>query len=78
MAYINFIMPVIAAVGLIVIIVVLLIVKSIVQKEQIKSNNTQKMDSLAEELLKENAEMKKDLKVIKEKVEAIDKMMREI
>lgn len=78
MGNLAFIMPVLLATGSIMFIVVLLITRGIIQKEQIKSINTDKMDSLIEEIKKENADMKKDLQVIKEKVEAIDKMMRDI
>lgn len=78
MSNIAFVMPVFLATGSTIIIVVLLIIKGIIQKEQIKNINTEKMDSLIGEIKQENADIKKDLQVIKEKVEAIDKMMRDI
>ncbi len=37
-----------------------------------------RFNSFAEEMKRENAEMKKDLQTVKEKVEAIDKMMKDI
>lgn len=37
-----------------------------------------RFNSFVEEMKRENAEMKKDLQTVKEKVEAIDKMMKDI
>lgn len=72
------VMPVIAAIGLIVIVVVLLITKSVVKKGETKSIDIEKFNYFTEEIKMENAEMKKDIQVIKEKVEAIDKIMKDI
>lgn len=78
MVDIAIIMPVIAAIGAIIIVVVLLIVKGIVEKEQIRSIDRKNFNQFVEELREENTEMKKDIQVVKEKVQEIDKMMKDI
>lgn len=78
MGNIAVVMPVIGAIGAIVVVVVLLIVKSSEKRERIKSVDVSKFNNFAEEMKRENAEMKKDLQTVKEKVEAIDKMMKDI
>lgn len=72
------ILPAIFLIGLTVIITVLIIVKTIVKRDQIKSIDADKFNDFIEEIKKENADMKKDILVVKEKVEAIDKMMKDI
>ena len=72
------IMPVIAAVGVIVIITVYLIVKGMERKAQYSGLDQEKFNSFMEEIKRENAEIRKDLQTVKTKVEAIDKMMEEI
>lgn len=75
----NFnVMPVIGAIGILVIIVVLLIVRGMESRERIKSVDVAKFNSFAEEMKHENAEIRKDLQTVKEKVEAIDGMMKDI
>ena len=78
MGNIAVIMPVIGAVGFIIIIAVILTNRSEEKRERIKSVDAARFDSFAEEMKRENAEMKKDLQAVKEKVEAIDKMMKDI
>lgn len=48
------------------------------KRERIKSVDVAKFDSFAEEMRREIAEIKKDLQTVKEKVEVIDKMMKDI
>ena len=48
------------------------------KRERIKSVDVARFNSFAEEMKRENAEMKKDLQTVKAKVEAIDKMMKDI
>ncbi|MDE7416265.1 MAG: hypothetical protein K2N44_08190 [Lachnospiraceae bacterium] len=72
------IMPVIAAVGAIVIITVYLIVRGMEKKMQYSGLDREKFNSFVEEIKRENAEIRKDLLTVKTKVEAIDKMMEEI
>ena len=48
------------------------------KRERIKSVDVAKFDSFAEEMRRENAEIQKDLQTVKEKVEVIDKMMKDI
>jgi len=72
------IMPIIAAVGVIVIIAVYLIVRGVEKKAQYSSLDSEKFDSFVEEIKRENAQIRKDLMTVKTKVEAIDKMMEEI
>lgn len=74
---ISIIMPVIGAIG-IIIISIILIIRSMEKRERIKSVDVAKFDSFAEEMRRENAEIKKDLQTVKEKVEVIDKMMKDI
>ena len=64
---ISIIMPVIGSIGMIIISIIL-----------IKSVDVAKFDSFAEEMRREIAEIKKDLQTVKEKVEVIDKMMKDI
>lgn len=78
---ISIIMPVIGTIGIIIIIIIIsiiLIIRSMEKRERIKSVDVAKFDSFAEEMRRENAEIKKDLQTVKEKVEVIDKMMKDI
>ena len=74
---ISIIMPVIGSIG-IIIISIILIIRSMEKRERIKSVDVAKFDSFAEEMRREIAEIKKDLQTVKEKVEVIDKMMKDI
>lgn len=78
MSNISVVMPVIGAIGFVVVTVVLLVVKSSEKRERIKSVDVSKFNSFAEEIRRENAEIRKDLQTVKEKVEAIDGMMKDI
>lgn len=78
MGNIAVIMPVIGAIGFIIIVAVILVIRSKEKRERIKSVDAAAFNSFAEEMKRENAEMKKDLQTVKEKVEAIDKMMKDI
>lgn len=75
---ISIIMPVIGTIGIIIIISIILIIRGMEKRERIKSVDVAKFDSFAEEMRRENAEIKKDLQTVKEKVEVIDKMMKDI
>lgn len=75
---IAIIMPVIGAIGFIIIVAIILVIRSKEKREKIKSVDAARFNSFAEEMRRENAEMKKDLQTVKEKVEAIDKMMKDI
>lgn len=75
---ISIIMPVIGIIGSSIIISIILISRSMEKRERIKSVDVAKFDSFAEEMRRENAEIKKDLQTVKEKVEVIDKMMKDI
>ena len=72
------IMPVIGIICLTLIISILLIIKSKEKQTLINGIDTAQFNSFAEELKRENAEIKKDLQTVKEKVAAIDEMMKEI
>ena len=74
---ISIIMPVIGSIGMIIISIIL-IIGSMEKRERIKSVDVAKFDSFAEEMRREIAEIKKDLQTVKEKVEVIDKMMKDI
>lgn len=74
---ISIIMPVIGSIGMIIISIIL-IIRSMEKRERIKSVDVAKFDSFAEEMRCEIAEIKKDLQTVKEKVEVIDKMMKDI
>ena len=65
---ISIIMPVIGSIGMIIISIIL-IIRSMEKRERIKSVDVAKFDSFAEEMRREIAE---------EKVEVIDKMMKDI
>ena len=74
---ISIIIPVIGSIGMIIISIIL-IIRSMEKRERIKSVDVAKFDSFAEEMRREIAEIKKDLQTVKEKVEVIDKMMKDI
>ena len=74
---ISIIMPVIGSIGMIIISIIL-IIRSMEKRERIKSVDVAKFDSFAEEMRREIAEIKKYLQTVKEKVEVIDKMMKDI
>ena len=74
---ISSIMPVIGSIGMIIISIIL-IIRSMEKRDRIKSVDVAKFDSFAEEMRREIAEIKKDLQTVKEKVEVIDKMMKDI
>lgn len=74
---ISIIMPVIGSIGMIIVSIIL-IIRSTEKRERIKSVDVAKFDSFAEEMRRENAEIKKDLQTVKEKVEVIDKIMKDI
>ena len=74
---ISIIMPVIGSIGMIIISIIL-IIRSMEKRERIKSVDVAKFDSFAEEMRREIAEIKKALQTVKEKVEVIDKMMKDI
>ena len=74
---ISIIMPVIGSIGMIIISIIL-IIRSMEKRERIKSVDVAKFDSFAEEMRREIAEIKKDLQTVKEKVEVIDEMMKDI
>lgn len=76
--YMYNIMPVIGAVGAIVIIVVYLIVKGMERKVQYSCLDQEKFNHFVEEIRRENAEIRKNLQTVRTKVESIDKMMEEI
>ena len=71
-------MPLIAAIGAIVIIVVYLIVRGMERRAEFSGVDKERLNSFIEELKRENAEIRKDLQTVKTKVEAIDGMMKEI
>ena len=48
------------------------------RREQIKSVDVAKFNTFVEEIKRENAEIRKDLQTVKEKVESIDGMMKDI
>lgn len=75
---ISIIMPVVGAVGVLVIIVVLLIVRSLAAKERMKCIDAESFSRFVEEISRENTQIRKDLQTVKEKVEAIDRMMKDI
>ena len=76
---ISIIMPVIGTIGILLIIIsIILVIWSMEKRERIKRVDVAKFDSFAEEMRRENAEIKKDLQTVKEKVEAIDKIMKDI
>ncbi|CDF07979.1 unknown [Firmicutes bacterium CAG:95] len=75
---ISIIIPVIGTIGIVILVSIILIIRSMEKRERIKSVDVAKFDSFAEDMRRENAEIKKDLQTVKEKVEVIDKMMKDI
>ncbi len=78
MENIALIMPVIGAIDFMIVVAIILVIRSKEKRERIKSVDAAAFHSFAEEIKCEHAEMKKDLQIVKEKVEAIDKMMKDI
>lgn len=76
------IMPALAAVGTIfiiaLIITIIITTRSREKIARMKSLDAENFNRFAEEIKRENAEIKKDLHTIKEKVAAIDGMMKDI
>lgn len=61
MGNIAVIMPVIGAIGFIVIVAIVLVIRSKEKRERIRNIDAATFNSFAEEMKRENAEMKKDL-----------------
>ena len=78
MTNIAVIMPAAAAIGVTIILIVILIIRGMNKRAGMESINAADFSRFAEIINRENAEIRKDLEVIKEKVEAIDKMMKDI
>lgn len=72
------IMPVIAAVGCVAIIIVVILAINAKKRDQIKSIDKSQINQLAEQLIKDNSEIKRDISEMKEKIESMEKMMRDI
>ena len=75
---ISIIIPIIGTIGIVILVSIILIIRRMETRERIKSVDVAKFDSFAEDMRRENAEIKKDLQTVKEKVEVIDKMMKDI
>lgn len=72
-----------STISLIFLIVILVLIRNLIVRRMEKGGRIRRVDAVewnrfVEEIKRENAEMKKDLQIIKEKAESIDKMMREI
>ncbi len=72
------VMPLIAAIGAVVIVVVFLVMRGMERKAQYSGLDLEKFNRFVEDIQRENAEIRKDLQTVRAKVEAIDKMMEEI
>lgn len=75
--YVN-LMPFVGIIGIFILLAIYLIVKGMEKRARISTVDAEKFNSLTEDIMRENAEIKENLLVIKEKVEAIDKMMKDI
>lgn len=75
--YVN-LMPFVGIIGIFILLAIYLIVKGMEKRARISTVDAEKFNSLTEDIIRENAEIKENLLVIKEKVEAIDKMMKDI
>ena len=75
--YVN-LMPFVGIIGIFILLAIYLIVKGMEKRARISTVDAEKFNSLTEDIMRKNAEIKENLLVIKEKVEAIDKMMKDI
>lgn len=75
--YVN-LMPFVGIIGIFILLAIYLIVKGMEKRARISTVDAEKFNSLTEDIMRENAEIKENLLVIKEKVEVIDKMMKDI
>lgn len=75
--YVN-LMPFVGIIGIFILLAIYLIVKGMEKRARISTVDAEKFNSLTEDIMRENAEIKENLLIIKEKVEAIDKMMKDI
>lgn len=75
--YVN-LMPFVGIIGIFILLAIYLIVKGMEKRARISTVDAEKFNNLTEDIMRENAEIKENLLVIKEKVEAIDKMMKDI
>lgn len=71
-------MPIIAAIGIIVILCIWMLGRMLIKREQEKGISARQFREFAEEIKNQNAAIQKDLLTMKEKVESIDKMMKDI
>ena len=55
-----------------------MVIRGMVKAARISNEQAGRLQCLAEEMRHQNAEMKKDLQAVKEKVEEIDKMMKDV
>ena len=69
--YVN-LMPFVGIIGIFILLAIYLIVKGMEKRARISTVDAEKFNSLTEDIIRENAEIKENLLVIKEKVEAID------
>lgn len=74
----SIIMPILAAIGTLGIIVVLIVVNCKTKQIQSLIINQKSFEELARELKADNAIMKSELAAIKEDLNSINKMMKEI
>lgn len=75
---ISLLLPVIATIGSVFIVIALIIVRGMERREGLKRVDIDRFNSFVEEMKKENAQMHQDIQTVKEKVEAIDQMMKDI
>ncbi len=71
-------MPIITVIGFFIILAIFLIMKSMEKRAKISGIDDEKFNSLAGDIARSNAEIKEELLIIREKVESIVKMMKDI
>lgn len=75
---ITYIMPAIAAIGCIIIVIVIILSNNATKREKLKANNVKSTNELFQQLMIENSEIKENIKEMKEKVDSMEKMMKDI
>lgn len=75
---ISIIMPTIAAVGCVAVIIVIIVSRYSLKKTRLTSVDLEKFNSLANQIIKESSETKKDIQEIKQKIDIIEKIMKDI
>lgn len=71
-------MPLTAAIGAVIVVIVLICCVTMIKKEQSRNASYDQFIGFLEGIRQENEQMQKDIQIIREKVESMDKLMKDI